>query len=209
MMGPLQWVRPILAVWGALSVVDDVAIVFRLARLASFGASLALRASPRSSSADHSLCGVCDDVMNDLLKGTEGLNSLPCGWPCLRLPQCVDMCEHIKTFSQNSTRFPCVAAGYCSDDGDATPTECAVAPGFRCVPERYCSRRRRGLRLECELKPGVRATCWAACHSSHTTDTDGFVCWCVCWCALVCLCALCMRARACVWWPNRLDAGWE
>ena len=154
-MALLGWLRPFLAIWGALAVVDEIGFIFRIARLAGVGMKLMTRGGSQHGSSDGAMCAICDDVMGDVLQGTEGLQSLPCKMACLRIPACVEMCERIKSVSGNSTRFPCIAAGYCRDEDDEAPTTCAVEPGFRCVPERYCARRRRGLKLVCELKPGI------------------------------------------------------
>ena len=59
------------------------------------------------------MCSLCDDVMGDLLKGSEGLDALPCKYACLGIPACVRMCENIKSSATNATGFPCIAAGYC------------------------------------------------------------------------------------------------
>ena len=129
---------------------DDLSVLFRLARL-----GLALLPGSASPS---TMCDICDDVMVDLLKGAEGLQSLPCSWACLKVPECVAMCNNVKDFSQNSSRFPCVAAGYCEADmadWDAqSPNLCHMAPVFRCLPSRLCARRRNGFRFSCVLKPG-------------------------------------------------------
>ena len=112
-----------------LNAVDDLSVLFRLGRL-----GVALLPGQASLS---TMCDICDDVMVDLLKGAEGLQTLPCSWACLKVPECVAMCENLKEFSQNrrafasdlalihsptltltsnSSRFPCLAAGYCEDE---------------------------------------------------------------------------------------------
>ena len=111
---------------------------------------------PGGSRAD--LCDVCDDVMGDLLKGTEGLEALPCNWACLRVPPCVQMCEKVKAASVNSTHYPCIAAGYCDAVAEGeidSVAECSVGPFFRCTPSRYCQRKRKGFRFSCDLRPGI------------------------------------------------------
>ena len=100
------------------------------------------------------MCDICDDVMVDLLKGAEGLQSLPCSWACLKVPECMRMCNHVKEFSQNSSRFPCVAAGYCEANKADWDVQCQMAAIFRCVPSRLCARRRSGFSFSCVLKPG-------------------------------------------------------
>ena len=72
---------------------DDLSVLFRLGRL-----GLALLPGSASLS---TMCDICDDVMVDLLKGAEGLQSLPCSWACLKVPECVAMCTNVKEFSQN------------------------------------------------------------------------------------------------------------
>ena len=76
-----------------LNAVDDLGVLFRLGRL-----GLALLPGSASLS---TMCDICDDVMVDLLKGAEGLQSLPCSWACLKVPECVAMCTNVKEFSQN------------------------------------------------------------------------------------------------------------
>ena len=96
--------------------------------------------------------------MGDLLKGTEGLEALPCNWACLRVPPCVQMCEKVKAASVNSTHYPCIAAGYCDAVAEGeidSAAECSVGPFFRCTPSRYCQRKRKGFRFSCDLRPGI------------------------------------------------------
>ena len=73
----LPFLKPIVVMWATLNAIDDLTMLFRVARL---GAVLV----PGQNEAD--LCSVCDDVMGDLLKGTDGLEALPCKWACLRVP---------------------------------------------------------------------------------------------------------------------------
>ena len=141
--------RPIVLVWAGLNAIDDLSLLFRAARL---GAVL-IPGGDRSN-----LCDLCDDVMGDLLKGTEGLDALPCSWACLRVPACMKMCEAVKAASHNSSHFPCIAAGYCDPIAEGAldaDVECSVAPILRCVPTRYCQRQRQGLRMSCHLRPGI------------------------------------------------------
>ena len=79
--------KPIIFMWAGLNALDDLTLLFRVARLGSI-------MLPGRSQDD--MCNVCDDVMGDLLKGTEGLEALPCNWACLRIPKCVQMCERVK-----------------------------------------------------------------------------------------------------------------
>ena len=129
-----------------MNAVDDLSVLFRLTRLGI--ALLPGSASPST------MCDICDDVMVDLLKGAEGLQSLPCSWACLKVPECMRMCNHVKEFSQNSSRFPCVAAGYCEANKADWDVQCQMAAIFRCVPSRLCARRRSGFSFSCVLKPG-------------------------------------------------------
>ena len=90
-----------------LNAVDDLSVLFRLGRL---GVALLPRQASLST-----MCDICDDVMVDLLKGAEGLQTLPCSWACLKVPECVAMCENLKEFSQNRRAFasdlPLIHAG--------------------------------------------------------------------------------------------------
>ena len=101
---------------------------------------------------------LASQVMGELLKGSSSVRALPCSWACLRVPNCMRMCEGLKVASRNSTRFPCIAAGYCDPVAAGainSATECSVAPGFRCMPERLCKRERVGMKMACVLKPGI------------------------------------------------------
>ena len=153
--------KPIAVAWLSLNVLDDLSLVIRVARL---GAVLL----PGGDETD--MCGVCDDVMGDLLKG-DGIEAVSCKLVCLRLPSCVRMCEHIKAVSQNSSHFPCMAAGYCraSDELEEVDVTCSVAPILRCVPSRYCAGKRNGLSLSCELKPGFGR--WVGMKNTVSTHT--------------------------------------
>jgi len=143
--------RPIIYVWATLNAVDDLTMIFRVMRLGAV-----LMPVPGVRTTD--LCQVCDDVMSDLLKGTDGLEALPCNWACLRVPRCVRMCERVKALSVNSTHYPCIAAGYCDAVAEGeidSVEECSVGPFFTCSPKRYCVRKRHGLRFSCDLRPGI------------------------------------------------------
>ena len=141
------FLRVFVGVWAGLNAVDDLSVLFRLGRLGM--ALLPGSASPST------MCDICDDVMVDLLKGAEGLQTLPCSWACLGVPECISMCENVKGHAQNSSRFPCVAGGYCeADKADDWDVQCHMAPVFRCVPSRLCTRRRHGFSFSCVLKPG-------------------------------------------------------
>ena len=98
-------------------------------------------------------------MLDTHVRGSEGMDPLPCNWLCLRIPHCAKMCESLKTFSANSTKFPCEAAGFCEGDQEndavALTGGCRLAPVFRCEPTRLCSYQRRGFRFSCELRPGI------------------------------------------------------
>ena len=138
--------KPVVIVWASLNAIDDLSLALRLGRPLP-----ALLPGVRRDG----MCELCDDVMGDLLKGAEGLEALPCGWACLRVPACVKMCEAVRSVSRNSSHSPCVAAGYCEADDIDVDVECELAPPLRCVPSRYCQRVRSGLKLSCVLRPGI------------------------------------------------------
>ena len=140
--------KPVVVVWAGLNALDDLSVLMRLARLGSI-------VLPGTDKSD--MCDVCDDVMGDILT-MGGIDAIPCRLACLRIPQCVQMCENIKEVSANSSKFPCIAAGYCDAIEEGTvdsDIECSVAPILRCVPNRYCKAVRKGFRMSCELKPGI------------------------------------------------------
>lgn len=148
--------KPFVYLWAALSVIDDLSLVMRLGRLGAAVIPRLGKEQPQDN--DGELCGLCDDVMGDLMRGAEGLSVVPCGAVCLNVPSCVDMCKKLKTVSAETTEFPCVAAGYC----DATDTvvdmedpECHAGPLFSCMPRQYCRRKRKGFRFSCDLRPGI------------------------------------------------------
>ena len=145
-------IKPLLAIWAGLNAIDDLSLLFRFLRLSAVLVPGVSHLKP------HMMCDVCDDVMGDLLKGSEGLDALPCAAACLSVPACVRMCEKLKESSKNSSHFPCIAAGYCDGVAEGefeTDVECSVAPIMRCVPHAYCHRARRGLKMACELRPGI------------------------------------------------------
>jgi hypothetical protein len=146
-------VKLMVGAWAGLNFLDDAATLFRVVRLVAVS-------FPFAGSRDSSMCDLCDDVMADtLIRGAEGLDALPCTWICLAVPGCVRMCETVKAFSGNTSRFPCEAAGYCepgtAEQAFSLTSGCSVAPIFRCKPARYCTHRRHGFRFSCELKPGI------------------------------------------------------
>ena len=119
--------KPIVVIWAGLNAIDDLSLLFRFARLGS------VLVPGLSSLQPHMMCDVCDDVMGDLLKGSDGLEALPCGAACLRIPACVRMCENLKNAATNSSHFPCIAAGYCDavEEGEAdADVECRVGAFF-------------------------------------------------------------------------------
>lgn len=120
----------------------------------------------RDESSD-SLCGLCDDVMEHLLRGTEGIQAVPCSWLCLRIPMCMNMCQSIQESAETSSKFPCSAAGYCADlsatEGEAAAmmlaggaqVECQRGPLWSCEPKQFCRRQRRRLKYTCDFRPGM------------------------------------------------------
>ena len=140
--------KPVVVLWAGLNAIDDLSMLLRVGRLAAV-------LLPGGDKTD--MCDVCDDVMGDLLSGSDGLEALPCKYACLGIGGCIDMCEKVKASSANATNFPCVAAGYCEadDEDDGGDVDCQVVPILRCAPARYCKRKRVGLRMTCTLKPGI------------------------------------------------------
>lgn len=146
--------KPFVLLWAGLNAIDDLALLIRIGRL---GASVV--PFPGKNPGDPAeMCGVCDDVMGDLMRGNDGLSAIPCGAACLGLPRCVRMCERVQEVSAESNEFPCIAAGFCdpvaADFVDIADADCRAGAFFSCRPGQYCRRRRRGLRMTCELKPG-------------------------------------------------------
>ena len=146
--------KPFVLVWAGLNAIDDLALLIRVGRL---GASIVpLPGRPRNDPAE--MCGVCDDVMGDLMRGNDGLSAIPCGAACLGLKRCVRMCERVQEVSSESSEFPCIAAGFCdpvaADFVDIADADCRAGAFFSCRPKQYCRRKRRGLKFSCELKPG-------------------------------------------------------
>lgn len=160
MVGFVAVARAAVFVWATLNAIDDVALLMRVGRLAAVAIPKSINSSNGDAiGGDTELCEVCDDVMGDLLKGSEGLSAIPCGAACLGLKQCVQMCESLKKASATSTQFPCVAAGYCdavqADMMESDDPECTTGPFFSCRPRRYCRRKRKGIRMTCDLRPGI------------------------------------------------------
>lgn len=143
--------KPVVLVWAGLNAIDDLTTLFRVGRLV---------AVLIPGGKENDMCAVCDDLMGDLLSGTDGLKELPCRYVCLGIPGCINMCEELQSKATDAQGYPCVAAGYCTDDEDDADKdgwdgECERVPILRCEPERYCKRVREGLRMKCKLKPGI------------------------------------------------------
>ena len=147
--------KPFVLVWAGLNAFDDLALLIRVGRL---GASIVPFPGRRSRNDPAEMCGVCDDVMGDLMRGNDGLSAIPCGAACLGLGRCVRMCERVQEVGADSSEFPCIAAGFCdpvaADFVDIADADCRAGAFFSCRPKQYCRRRRRGFKFSCELKPG-------------------------------------------------------
>ena len=140
--------RPLGVLWFGLKVLDDVSLITRIVRL---GAVII------PGNDENELCSLCDDVMGDLLV-QGGIDALPCGLVCLRIPSCVKMCEKVKDASKTSTMYPCVAAGYCDATEEQfmdSDDDCSVGALFSCQPRKYCHRVRENLSWSCKLRPGI------------------------------------------------------
>jgi hypothetical protein len=83
--------KPIVFIWAGLNVLDDLSSVMKISRLV--GGSIPIFRRVESSD---NLCDLCDDVVAGLMRGSEGLQSVPCSWICLRIPKCMNMCSHIQ-----------------------------------------------------------------------------------------------------------------
>ena len=137
------FLKPIVYIWVGLNFLDDLSSMMKITRLA--GASLSIF---RRYETPDSMCGLCDDVVEGLMRGSSGLQAVPCTWLCLRVPKCLSMCESIQKISETATQFPCVAAGYCEDDEESddytlglAEMECKRGPLFSCEPSKYCRRK--------------------------------------------------------------------
>ena len=149
----LHLVKPFVYVWAGLTILDDLSIVIKIARLA--GASTF---NPQSQNHE-TMCNLCDDVMERILIGKEGLEAVPCSWICLGVPKCTNMCETIQQLSEKSGEFPCVKAGYCLEgdderEGVLDEIDCKKGPLFSCEPTKFCRKKRSkfGLKYTCDLK---------------------------------------------------------
>jgi hypothetical protein len=144
--------KPLIYIWAGLNVIDDIALLIRLGRL---GASVV----PYPGKKAEDMCGVCDDVIGDLLVGSDGISVIPCSAACLGMSKCIEMCEKVKETSESSTEFPCVAAGFCDpmETGYVTSSDidCKAGRFFSCKPRQYCRRKREKFKFKCELRPGI------------------------------------------------------
>lgn len=166
-------VKPFVVIWAGLNVLDDISWGVKLARL--IGASVPVpflkerrfRSGPESSSSSENLCGLCDDVMEGMLRGSEGIQAVPCSWLCLRIPVCMEICSAIQQSADDTSKFPCSVAGYCSDLPPAGPAgassglvsqvECQRGPLWSCEPKQFCRRRfsKKRLQYTCEYRAGM------------------------------------------------------
>eukprot|EP00531_Pseudo-nitzschia_arenysensis_P014169 CAMPEP_0116154802 /NCGR_PEP_ID=MMETSP0329-20121206/21972_1 /TAXON_ID=697910 /ORGANISM="Pseudo-nitzschia arenysensis, Strain B593" /LENGTH=651 /DNA_ID=CAMNT_0003651801 /DNA_START=30 /DNA_END=1984 /DNA_ORIENTATION=+ len=150
-----QLLKPFVYFWASLNFIDDLTIVMKIARLVEVG-------NVRQDEDPDKICDFCDEVMEDVLKGTEGLRAAPCSWICLGISKCTKMCETIQEISEKSGEFPCIAAGYCVAEDDEKPSfeneiACKKGPWFSCEPKKFCRKRRAkySLKYTCDLKPGM------------------------------------------------------
>lgn len=165
--------KPFLYVWAGLNAIDAIGFGTRVARLA-VSTVLNHRGGGGDDNNNNEMCSVCDDVMADLLVGSDGLSAIPCGAACFRVPHCVQMCLKVKEASTTSIEFPCIAAGFCKKIDQEEQEEigingCRGGNFFSCKPRRYCRRVRKGVRFTCELRPGIgRWTGMKNMASKHT-----------------------------------------
>ncbi len=185
----LQLLKPFVVLWASLNFIDDLTIVMKVARLIEVG-----NLNKRNADPDK-ICDFCDEVMEDVLKGYEGLRAAPCSWICLGTKKCMKMCETIKELSDKSGEFPCVAAGYCVAEDDEQPAfeteiSCQKGPLFSCEPKKFCRKKRSkySLKYTCEVKYvkkfelDLKLLCqsYAMTHRRsyciHSTDFSLFLC---------------------------------
>jgi len=149
----LQLLKPFIYIWASLNFIDDLSVMMKMFRL--IGASTFYRGSENQES----VCNLCDDLMENILRGSEGFEAVPCSWICLGTKKCTGMCRKIQEVIQTSSEFPCIAAGYCDDvDGNTkllNEVDCKKGPLFSCEPNKFCRKKRKGFRYTCDLKPGV------------------------------------------------------
>lgn len=150
----LQLLKPFLYLWLGLGVIDDVSVIVKVLRLVGASTFNRQKENPET------VCNLCDDLMENILRGSEGFEAVPCSWICLRTHKCTSMCRKIKEVVQTSSDFPCIAAGYCEEgDDDHTDflneVDCKKGPWYSCEPKKFCRKKRRGIRYTCDLKPGM------------------------------------------------------
>lgn len=155
---------------------DDLASVMKITRLVAISFS-PIRNAKRDEGKE-AMCDLCDDIVEGLMAGSEGLQAVPCSWLCLRVPKCMKMCESIQEGAEESTKFPCVAAGYCTEDENdkedvyglaLTQMVCEKGPLWSCEPKQYCRRQRKGARYTCNPKPGIGR--WVGMQKAASTHT--------------------------------------
>ena len=149
----LLLLKPLVIIWASFSILDDLTIVAKLAKLIQKGHFHSGNQSPEA------ICDMCDEVMEDILRGAETLSTVPCSWICLGGSRCMKMCENIQELSLKSTEFPCVAAGYCAVEDDyalgfESEIACKKGPLFSCEPKKFCRKRRAkfSFKYTCDLK---------------------------------------------------------
>jgi len=101
----LNFLKPFLYFWAGLNFIDDLSIVMKIGRLVG---------AHRPNQSPATICDLCDDVMENILRGSEGLEAIPCSWICLGTPKCMKMCEKMQELTEKSGEYPCIAAGYCA-----------------------------------------------------------------------------------------------
>lgn len=150
----LHLLKPFVYLWAGLNFIDDLSLFMKITRLLGEGIFRHRDQSPETT------CDLCDEVMEDLLKGSETLDAVPCSWICLGAPKCTNMCETVQELSDKwGGEFPCVAAGYCASDDDENTGflnggDCKKGPLFSCEPKKFCRKQRPkfGFKYTCDLK---------------------------------------------------------
>lgn len=92
----LQLLRPFLYVWACLSFIDDISIVMKVLRL------VGVSTFNRSGEDPEKICNLCDGLMENILRGSEGFEAVPCSWICLKTKRCTNMCRKIQDVFQES-----------------------------------------------------------------------------------------------------------
>jgi hypothetical protein len=85
----LQLFKPFLYIWASLNFIDDISVIMKIFRLV--GASTFNRREENPET----ICNLCDDLMENILRGSEGLEAVPCSWICLRTTKCTQMCRYV------------------------------------------------------------------------------------------------------------------